>query len=68
MIPGDIMNTAHSIVDTYGAGSPIERKISHAIVIARALLAERERCAQIAENNDYFPSEGAAIAAAIRNA
>lgn len=34
--------------------------------IAQAILAERERCANIAESNDAFPFEGAHIAQAIR--
>lgn len=35
-------------------------------IIRDAILAERERCAQIAENNEHFPQEGQFIAAAIR--
>jgi hypothetical protein len=34
--------------------------------IAEAIMAERERCAQIAENNDHFPQEGEFIARLIR--
>jgi hypothetical protein len=34
---------------------------------ARAILAERERCALVAENSNAWPQEGADIAHAIRN-
>jgi hypothetical protein len=72
-IPDDIMKTARELCQSeqfhlmavFGKAILDEGTIE---VVARALLAERERCAIVAENDDYFPSEGAAIARAIRNA
>lgn len=59
--------------EIYREGAAIRSLVSRQI-IARALLAERdaatkaerERCAKISENNDYWPQEGAEIASAIR--
>lgn len=59
-IPSDIQETASAVyVDAC-------RHTNQAEIIARAILAERERCAQIAEANNHFPNEGAYIASIIR--
>lgn len=35
-------------------------------IVARAIMAERERCAKVAESNNEWPQEGEEIATAIR--
>lgn len=49
-IPDDVMEAAHRAFDiAYHAEDDVERYA----VIARAILAERERCARISENYDH---------------
>lgn len=62
-IPDETLKTAESVYAKLGRGSRPDTD-----TIARALMAERERAARIAENDDHFPQEGEHIAAAIRNA
>jgi hypothetical protein len=62
MIPDDIRKAAEKLrSDIDGC------ECDHCVeTVERALMTERERCAKIAENDDAFPQEGAAIPDDIR--
>ena len=67
-IPEDLMEKARGIANDWSMPEIGQVAVE---VIAQALLSERketiERCAALAESNDYFPEEGEHIAAAIRS-
>lgn len=60
-IPEDIVKAGRRCYDALGRGS-----IADSERIARAILAERERCAKIAEDNNHWPAESEFIAGLIR--
>jgi hypothetical protein len=64
IMPGDdIMQVADNVHFDASISPTDEVAIE---VIARAILAEREACAKIAEDNNHFPAEGEWIASLIR--
>lgn len=73
-IPQDVMKAAASVIEKHRAtdGSALKRSDAMIEYIARAILAERERCAKVAEglypNDDWLDRghAGKAIANAIR--
>ena len=67
-IPEDIMRTAQAAAKEAAMRSLKTGELNPEMVIARAILAERERCAKIAENWNYPPENTAhGIAHAIRS-
>lgn len=65
-IPEDVWEAAESVGQAipHGPGDAVTVTVGD---IARAILAERERCALVAEASNAWPQEGADIARDIRN-
>ena len=57
MIPADAMETAINMVCEARSESVIVSSLPGAVIIARAIVAERERCAKVAE---FWGCKGAA--------